>query len=43
MDFRTCPFCGKNHTWRPLLNIICPCGAKRYFNSGKWLNRKQGN
>lgn len=39
---KVCPFCGKKHYQRIFINIICPCGAKYYFRSREWLNRKDG-
>ena len=39
---QNCPFCGKCHEQRLHINIICNCGAKYYFNLGKWLNRQTG-
>ena len=37
-----CPFCGREHTAPSLLNVICECGAKYYYNTKKWLNRNTG-
>lgn len=42
MYHKVCPFCGKSHTQRIYINIICPCGAKYYFRTREWLNRRNG-
>ena len=42
-ETKTCPFCGREHSnYRPWINIICPCGAKYYFQWDFWLDRKTG-
>ena len=42
MEYKTCPFCGGVHEFKPWLNIICHCGAKYYFMEKFWLHRKTG-
>lgn len=32
----TCPFCQKEHTQTPWLNITCECGAKYQFTKKYW-------
>lgn len=38
-----CPFCGEIVERRfEECNGFCKCGAKYYFNTKEWLNRKTG-
>ena len=39
---RKCPFCGEICEGTPLVNLICKCGAKYYYESDIWLDRKTG-
>ena len=38
---RKCPFCGEICEGTPLVNLICKCGAKYYYESDIWLERKK--
>ena len=37
---RICPFCGEICEGTHLVNLICKCGAKYYYASDIWLERK---
>jgi hypothetical protein len=37
---RKCPFCGEICEGTPIVNLICKCGAKYYYESDIWLERK---
>ena len=39
---RKCPFCGKIGEATVLINLLCECGAKYYYESDIWKNRKTG-
>lgn len=39
---RKCPFCGEICEGTHLVNLICKCGAKYYYESDIWLDRKTG-
>ena len=39
---RKCPFCGEICEGTPLVNLICKCGAKYYYESDIWKDRKTG-
>lgn len=39
---RKCPFCGKIGEATEFANIICECGAKYYYPSDIWKDRKTG-
>ena len=39
---RKCPFCGEICEGTPLVNLLCKCGAKYYYESDIWLERKAG-
>jgi hypothetical protein len=39
---RKCPFCGEIGESHCLVNIICKCGAKYYYESDIWKDRKTG-
>lgn len=39
----SCPFCGKQHKQQVYINTICDCGAKFYYNTCIWLDRKKSN
>lgn len=39
---RQCPFCKEIRAGTPLVNLICKCGAKYYYDSDIWLDRKTG-
>lgn len=39
---RKCPFCGEICEGTEFINIICKCGAKYYYLSDIWKDRKTG-
>lgn len=39
---RKCPFCGKIGEATEFVNILCECGAKYYYVSDIWKDRKTG-
>ncbi len=39
---RKCPFCGEIGVATEFFNILCKCGAKYYYLSDIWKDRKTG-
>lgn len=39
---RKCPFCGEICEGFVLINLLCRCGAKYYYESDIWKDRKTG-
>ena len=39
---RICPFCHRLVEGTHLVNAFCECGAKYYYHSDIWLDRKTG-
>lgn len=39
---RQCPFCKRIVEGTPICNAFCECGAKYYYESDIWKDRKTG-
>ena len=42
-ELKPCPFCGAICEGMHLINLLCKCGAKYYYDSDIWLERKKEN